>query len=173
MQSEYPHKKKVKLAAKISKIKRKSDYFKIYKIIKKDANAVENAGEIDMFFHKLTTKTYLKIEEELKKMKKTYNVLDSTSSDTYSDKKDYSAYVEDDFPSQTNINPKLKFSNKEKNLIKKRHYINASSITNNSGSKNENTNIVYTDFNINMSESDKKEDNYVKNTSNTSNTSTV
>lgn len=148
----YAHKKKIKLANKIGKIKKKSDYIQIYGIIGNDANAVENSSGLHMFFHKLTNDTYYKIEEKLKEFKRRdsdLNTIDTLSSDNYTDRKEYKPYVEDEFPSQKDISPKLKFSNKEKSIIKRRRYNK-----NISSEQDVDSNIIYTKFDINASDSD-------------------
>jgi transketolase len=169
MQEEFTHKKKVKLANKISKIKKETDYIKIYKIIGEDVNAgnnVQDSSGIHMFFHKLSTETYLRVEEELKKIKHKYNIVDSTSSETYSDKKEYKSYTEDEFPSQKDISPKLKYSNKEKSLIKRRRYEKSMNDDHDNDSE-----VVYTSFDVNVSESETKEKSTVKTTKDSNTTS--
>ncbi len=149
---------KKKLANKIKKIKKKDDVAKILNIILDDnPSYMENKNGLFMFFHKLNDSTYEKIENELKlinKRKKYYT--ESINSETVSDKKEYKPYTQDEFPSQQGISPKLKFSNREKSLIKRRRYdkhINA----------DVDTDVVYTSFNVESvsdtnqnSESDKR-----------------
>jgi hypothetical protein len=148
MQEEFTHKKKVKLANKISKIKKETDYIKIYKIIGEDVNAgnnVQDSSGIHMFFHKLSTETYLRVEE---------------------DKKEYKSYTEDEFPSQKDISPKLKYSNKEKSLIKRRRYEKSMNDDHDNDSE-----VVYTSFDVNVSESETKEKSTVKTTKDSNTTS--
>ena len=62
-------------------------------------------------------------------------------------KKKYVPYVKDDFPSQRELCPKLKFSNRERNLIKRCRYDESINMDNES-------NIIYQDFDV-TSDSDK------------------
>lgn len=122
--TKYSHKKKKRLAEKISLIKDKKTLATIFGYIYEDNKDVtENNNSIFMYFHKLTDETYAKIDKEIKKnnkRKKKSN--DSTSSDNYSEKKEFKPYSHDEFPSQKNFSPKLKLSNREKNLIKRKIY---------------------------------------------------
>jgi hypothetical protein len=151
MEEVYTHKKKLKLVCRIQKIKKKEDLVKIFSIINdENSSYMENSNGTFMFFHKLKDETYYKIEKELNRLSNKGCTTDSISatSDGYSDSK-FKPYVEDEFSTQNNIGPKLKFSNKEKSLIKRKRY-----------DKNINTeddsDVVYTSFEINnTSDSDK------------------
>ena len=80
---------------------------------------MENNNGVFMFFHKLKNETYIKIDDELKKISASKK--SNTESDNSENRK-YTPYAADEFPSQKGISPKLKFSNREKSLIKRRRY---------------------------------------------------
>lgn len=154
MPEKYTHGMKKKLANKIKKIKRKEDIARILNIILADnPSYMENSNGLFMFFHKLEDSTYNKISEELKKINKTKKYFNESSinSETLSEKKEYKPYAKDEFPSQQGISPKLKFSNREKSLIKRRRY-----------DKNINqdvdSDVVYTSFEVNLSDTAKSTD---------------
>jgi len=128
---EYPHENKKKLAASIAKIKNKEHLLKIYEIISEDTiNFTDNNNGMFALFNKLKTETYQKLESYINEIKNT----DQTSSD----KKEYVPYHQPDFPSQEGISAKLKYSNKEINLIKRHRY---------DKSVKDNTASTYVDFN--------------------------
>ena len=113
------HENKEKLARKINKIKNKQHLIEIVKIIKKDVNAgniVENNNGLFMMFHNLSDDTYSKIEKFFKKHTKI--------SDTTSEK--YSTELPPDINNNDNYiyenQSKLKYSNKEKCIIKRKLY---------------------------------------------------
>ena len=117
----YTNERKKRIADRLSKITNKRDLVKIFEIIKDNNDGVtETGGGMYMYFHKLRNDQYANIEKELKrvnKKKKYYN-----DSESMSEKNEYTPYVKDEFPSQEGVSPKLKYSNREKNLIKKRRY---------------------------------------------------
>lgn len=132
----YTHEEIKKIASKISKIKNKKILIKIYKLIKSDpkvGHITENSNGLFLHFHNLSNNIYKEIDEIItsynnKNIKKTsiHHV--------------YTPYSHDEFPSQEYIAPKLKYSNKEKNLLKRdryNKYIN---------SENNSDNIVYSNF---------------------------
>ncbi|CAH6421394.1 Hypothetical protein KVN_LOCUS248 [uncultured virus] len=124
-ESQYSHKKKKKIADKISKLKKKDDFMKIFEIIYAENKDVTiNNNGFFMFFHKLSNDAYIKIENYLLTIEKKKKISDETNiSETGStERKEYVPYVKDEFPAQEGISPKLKFSNKEKNLIKRQRY---------------------------------------------------
>ena len=91
-------------------------------------------------FHDLKNDTYAKIENFLKTIKakkitRSYEI-ESTETPT-----NFKPYMADEFPSQKNFTPKLKFSNREKNLIKRKFYDEELS-------KNSEE-VVYTTFDVN------------------------
>jgi len=159
MDSIYTHKKKEKLAHKISKIKNKKKLVKIFEIIQEEKKEItENNNGMFTYFHDLSTKAYIKIVAYINKLhKKSIDYIDSiTSDDTMSDKKEYKPYSTDDFPSQNGLSPKLKYSNKEKNLIKRRHYDKSIN------SNNTNNNIIYCDFDVTATMTDTYSENKSK-----------
>ena len=147
METPYPSHKKKRLAERISKLKKKEDMIKIFEIIYQDnKNITENQNGLFMFFHTLNDSTYHKIDLYLRSTVKKKSIVDST--DGNSDKQDieYSSYTKNEFPDQDNFNPKLKYSNKEKNLIKRQRYDNHLSSEHNS----ENF-IIYQKYDSNIS----------------------
>lgn len=126
--SQYTHDKKKKLAEKISKIRRKDIMIKIFEIIYADNKDItQNANGVFMFFHKLKDTTYEKIEDHLKKCeaqrKRKLNADGSSPCDSDStEQREFVPYTQEEFPGQEGMSPKLKFSNKEKNLIKRKRY---------------------------------------------------
>ena len=146
----FPHKRKEKLAAKISKIKRKKDLVKIFEIIREDSSTVtENNNGMFMYFHNLKYETYIKLEKYISQTNQ-QNYSTSTNSEESTHKKEYKPYTIDDFPSQQNFSPKLKYSNKEKNLIKRQQYDDNINIENKT-----NESILYCNFDVsNLTDSD-------------------
>jgi predicted nucleotide-binding protein len=152
----YSHEKKKKLADKISKIKRKETLVKIFEIIYSDNKEItENNNGLFMFFHKLKDSTYEKIEAYLKslsdKNKSTAATTTTTSSETDSSpdkKKSFVPYTKDEFPAQEGMSPKLKFSNKEKNLIKRKRY-------DKTVSSNEGGDVKYCNYDAALTDSEK------------------
>jgi hypothetical protein len=143
---EYSHERKKKLVDKISKIRDKKDIVKIFKIIYADNKSIsENNNGLFMLFHELKDTTYDEIENEIKKInkQKKYLTVNGTVSPekTSTKKKEYRPYVQDEFPSQKGISPKLKFSNKEKTIIQKMRNdknINLDKVSN----------VIYTTFDV-------------------------
>lgn len=119
MATSYTHEMKKKLAKNIQKIKKKEDLAKIVDLIMNDDPYYrENNNGTFFFFNKLKNETYAKIEKELNEIiSKKRNSESSTS-----EGRKYTPYAADEFPSQKGISPKLKFSNREKSLIKRRRY---------------------------------------------------
>ncbi len=58
-----------------------------------------------------------------------------------SENKGYTPYAKDEFPSQQGISPKLKFSNREKSILKRRRY--DKNIT-----KDIDSDVIYTSFDV-------------------------
>ena len=107
-----------KIVDKISKIRKKKYLEEIRDIIIENNPQIkitENANGLFFHFHNLTQETYSKINSLLKKIskvKKTYNV-DHLSSE-------YIPYSNDDYLFSSDT--KLKYSNREKNIIKRKIY---------------------------------------------------
>lgn len=117
----YSHNDKKKLAAQINLITNKNDLIEIYKIISTDnAEVTNNQNGCFAIFNKLKNDTYVKIEQFINNLEDRQQQLSPTSSD----KKEYIPYHNSEFPAQESLNPKLKYSNKEKNLIKRQRYDN-------------------------------------------------
>lgn len=111
----------------------------IYDIIKKENQSLatsSNENGVFMMFHDLSNPTYHEIEKFLDKRKKNRTV---SQSDT-SEKLEYKPYTQEEFPAQENLAPKLKYSNKEKNLIKRQWY--------NENMSTEESQVVYCDFQV-------------------------
>lgn len=123
MNKEYTYEMKKKLAARISKldkVKDKQHLIKIYEIISgENPTITEKKNEVLMFFHKLNNETYNKLDNYIKQIRKK---LKNDSSNTSTEKKEYKPYAHDDFPDQEKLSPKLKYSNREKNIIKRQRY---------------------------------------------------
>lgn len=118
MESDYPYNKKVKMSKTISSIDNKDDLINIVKIIDKHNDDIvngitENNNGIFMFFHNLTYETYVELEGFL-------NELNNEQIQT-TEKQEYTPYTENEFQRQKGISPKLKYSNTEKNIIRKKN----------------------------------------------------
>lgn len=110
-----------KMADKISKIRKKKYLEEIRDIIienNPNIKITENANGLFFHFHNLTNETYQKINIFLKKTSKLKK--NSENSDQLSS--EYIPYSNEEFPFSTDS--KLKYSNKEKNLIKRKIYDN-------------------------------------------------
>ena len=139
MNNTFTYEKKKKLAEKISKLKKKDDIVKIFEIIyEQDQSVTENQNGLFMIFNNLNDATYHKIDLYMKSITKKQS---SPASENTSDKKEFISYVQNEFPDQDHFNPKLKYSNKEKNIIKRQRY--EKMIT---SEKDSDENIVYKKF---------------------------
>lgn len=130
----FTHDQKVKLKDRIENVKNKKFHHKIFDIIyaeNKDIN--QNSNCTFMYFHNLKDATYTLLENELKNIKK-------KKPKKFALEK-YVPYSSEDFPSQVGIAPKLKYSNREKNLIKKKRY-------NKNINKDKVKNVIYKEFDI-------------------------
>lgn len=140
MNDRYTHEDKKRLADKISTIKKKEYLFKILKIIKNEKQDItSNNNGLFMYFHNLSDKAYDDITEIIEEY-------DADNSDDYTDqifieKASYEPYATDEFPSQTTMSPKLKYSNKERNLLKRKRYDNRLS--------SDTKNVCYRSFDVN------------------------
>lgn len=127
------------LGNKISNIKNKKDLAKIIMLIhnetKQDLSSNDNC--IYMFFDNLSNETYEKIEIIINDY---YNKQSLKDNNINKQKKEYVPYFSDEFTSNTGIGPKLKFSNKEKNLIKRQRYDKSINI--------DTTDVIYKNFDI-------------------------
>jgi hypothetical protein len=115
-----------KLSQKIKKLKKKKYLEEIRDIIitnNPKLNITENSYGIYLCFNELTNDTFIKLEkyvkkclevEEVKKNNSDFNFINSFQSDKNDEKKPTNNFFD--------TNSRLKFSNKEKNLLKKRLY---------------------------------------------------
>jgi hypothetical protein len=148
--TEFTFEQKKKLKDQIEKVRNKKDSFEILKIIQDNNESCktrESNKKTLLFFHNFTNKTYHKLDDyitALKKKRKANSNKDSNLSDTMSDYKPYSA---DDFPSQNGFSPNLRFSNREKNIIKRKIY--------DSEINDDSDDIVYTKFDVSVTDSEK------------------
>lgn len=136
---EYSHERKKKLANTIGKLKKRDNLIKILTIIKEnnpDLETSNNNNGVFMMFHNLNDKTYEKIEEFLKELKSKST---SESLSETSEKIEYQPYAMDEFPSQDVLSPKLKYSNKEKNIIKRKKYTDLLT-------SDENKDVIYKEY---------------------------
>ena len=148
MEKEYNYKKIERLANKIRRIKRKRTLVRIYEIISeapgnKDMCTTENNNGIFMHFHKLSDDTYKTIDKYLQQLEKKKNNNINTISSEDNEFKQFTPYSHDDFPTQQEIGLKLKYSNREKNVLKRRRYDKNISTQNNSEKD-----IEYQEFNV-------------------------
>ncbi len=120
-----------KLSPKIQKIKRKKNLEDIRDIIinnNPELNVTENSNGIYLCFNQLSNDTFLKVDKYVKKYfeneanKKisTDMAITITSTVTEDDNNKVTSYIQENY--LYDDNSRLKFSNKEKNLIKKRLY---------------------------------------------------
>lgn len=112
------HEEKTRLSERISKIDKKEDYIQVLKIIhdnNKDmfGHMTENSNGIFMFFHKFSNITYIKLKKYL-------DDLNDSKIVPKPEKQEYVPYEKSEFPIQDGISPKLKYSNREKNIIRKK-----------------------------------------------------
>ena len=136
----YSTSKKEKLVERINELKTEKEYLELYEIIQgKNKKPTKQVGDSTvMFFHDLDNDTYIEIEKYLDKTLKKYEKKKDTESE-YTE--DYKPYSQDEFPDEKEISSKLKYSNKEKNLIKRKRYDQTLNEENGSD-------VVYCDFNI-------------------------
>ena len=125
MNNPYSFTKKKKLAEKIMKIQNKDQLLKIKKIIfdeNPSLSVVKNSTGILLYFQNLKTSTYYKLENyisnnTLKKCIKKMNNIESIENTIFSDL---------NVSSSENLSivkqSEYKYSNKEKNIIKRKNY---------------------------------------------------
>lgn len=137
--------KKKKLAKRINELRTIEEKKTVYNIIQTSENidTRESNNKILLLFNKLSDTTYQKIEKYLDKLDK--KRLDTDGNTINTD--DYVPYAKDEFPSQKDFSPKLKYSNKERNLIKRKRFDEKLAEENG-------TEVEYQDFNMTASESD-------------------
>lgn len=109
---QYSHEQKKQLAERISKIKKKEVLIKVGEIIKNDNQSItENSNGLFIFFNKISDSACQQIETLLNDTKKVRSSNDSSS------ELDYTTYSQSEF-----TDSEAKYSNKEKNLIKKQRH---------------------------------------------------
>lgn len=117
----YPYEKKKRLAKKIGALKRKEDLVKVLEIIYADnKNITENQNGLFLFFERLNDATYHKIDLYLRS-----SIKKKISDDELSDKHGFVTYAKNEFSDsklETLSDSKLKYSNREKNIIKRKNY---------------------------------------------------
>lgn len=111
------HERKKVIKDKIEKIKKKRYLIEIFKIINSDSsiNKSENNNGIFLYFNNLKDGIYLKLERYLDIIENEDNVTETDFSTTFSETNSTNIIDED-------YGTKLKLSNKEKNIIKKKQY---------------------------------------------------
>lgn len=124
--NNYSHEQKEKLARKINKIKNKNKLVDILKLIQKDdaySGVTENNNGLFMLFHKLSDETYMKIEKFIKKMNKNNpDDMDPLSTENVTTES-ITTYSTDNYPFESQS--RLKYSNREKCIIKRKLYNDA------------------------------------------------
>lgn len=130
---------------KINKLKDENILVEILRVINDDPNnkrIFKNNDGVYMMFHNLTPHTYTVINKiaDNYKIKEVNNI-----------KTEFSLYSNDEFPLQDGISSKLKLSNREKNILKRKLYDKEIN-------KNYDENVVYSDFDVNnLTDSEKCE----------------
>jgi hypothetical protein len=144
----YSYDEKKALANKITRIKKKEYLVEIFEIIHQDNKSIsENDNGMFMIFNQLDNKTFDKLDKFFDKMKKK----DTEDRDSEMSKSEYKPYSKSEFPDQEKLSPKYKYTNKERNIIKRQRY---DKILNDDS---EQSNIIYKEFDTeNMTESDVK-----------------
>lgn len=124
MSKPYTHNRKVRLRNKIEKLIRKGDCMKVVKIIRSDSafykkDVSQNSNGLFMYFHELEDETYEELAELMKDIKKRD---DSEARTSELNLEESTPYAEEEFPSMKGVSAKIKYSNREKNLIKRKDY---------------------------------------------------
>lgn len=142
----YTSERKNKLVKRINALKDIDDKTRVYEIIIENENVEsrETGGKIIMLFNKFTDSTYTKIDKFLKTVEKSKKI----KPDDVIQCDEYKPYSDAEFPSDSKLAPKLKYSNKEKNLIKKKRFDKRLAEENG-------TDVEYQDFDLSITESDK------------------
>jgi len=134
---EYPFEKKKLLATKISQMTNKIDLKKIKKIItdnNPNIKSSKNSYGSLMYFHNYTTDTYYLIENIINEIDKETNERINSSLSCFSDIVISSDILSDDEPEII----KMRYTNKEKRLIKRQKYEDVITKSNNDCNKNSN-----------------------------------
>jgi hypothetical protein len=119
----FTREQKKNLANKISDVENKKDIINICKLIKDDKSfdhktgVAENDNGVFMYFHKLENETYAKIEKYINAMND--KIISEISSEEV---KNYVPYIQDEYELTPDNGQKMKYSNKEKTLLKRQRY---------------------------------------------------
>lgn len=105
---------------RIEQIKNKNCLIEIYEIIKRDnsINITENNNGMFMHFNNLKNETYLNLEKYLNNVEK----IIKNKNDISSNLSELNSNISENNSDIMSIGSKLKLSNKEKNIIKKKQY---------------------------------------------------
>ena len=161
--NEFPHEKKKILAKQISNLRKKEDMVKVLEIIYSDnKNITENQNGLFMMFNELNDSTYYKIESFLKTLKtgiKKKTEDKKSESKLSEDKSKFVTFAKNEFsdtlfasdnldkpvdkPLITQSDSKIKYSNREKNIIKRQRYSEQINSENNTDS-----NVEYSKFDL-------------------------
>lgn len=120
----YSHEDLEKIVRDISKIKSQKNLEKVKDIIisnNPELKVTENSNGIFMHFNNLNNSTYVELENFINQLKAAKN---PTQSEKLSETQMSESKPHDEFSINYN-NSKLKFSNREKTIIKRKHYNNA------------------------------------------------
>lgn len=143
----YTHRMIEKLADRISKIRNKDQLVHIFKIIYEDNQDIsENNNGMFMIFNSLENKTYVMLDEYL-------NTISKTRKKKKPEKKEYRSYASatasceesSEYQLDYSVDNKLKYSNAEKNIIKRKMY---------NDSCEPDSNVIYSDFDAEVTESE-------------------
>lgn len=132
MELEYSYEQKEKLAKRIQKIKKEKHFIDIQDIILKynpDININTNQSGSFMYFQNLKIETYFALEKYLKKIRaekltSESNINIHTNDITMTETHKSETEMSDNHDDMYNFvnNPKLKYSIREKNIIKRKKY---------------------------------------------------
>ena len=129
------------MALQIQGVRSKKILIEIYHVVQEDSPEVsENSNGMFMFFESLKDETYVKLQKIIDNHNKTIKSASTTDSST-SEQKSYRPYFHDEFPSEREMNHKLRYNNKEKSLIKRKQY---------DKEINENEEVEYCEFDVSM-----------------------
>lgn len=121
---QYSHSQKKRLANKIGNIKNKKHLIQIFKIMDEDpvCSYTENNNGMHLFFDKFSDATYQKLEEYIRELKQTSNKDSITENSVDTPTSETINYSQDEYANHNVFTPKLKLSNKEKNLLNRKKY---------------------------------------------------
>ncbi len=150
----YTYQQKKILADKLGRIKSKTILTNVFKIIHQDTQQfTENDNGVFVIFNNLSNETYYKIDCYLNSMKKNRNVINDSDSEQNIVLSDSANSNKSRKLSETqldeNYESKLKYSNKEKSIIKRQIYESLST-------ESINSNVVYTPYEHSSDSPDKK-----------------